>query len=297
MVYENILICRGILIEPKICLELISLLQEEDETFDLNRITENIDKNCENCKSKETNDKGCSECIDLWEIADQFRQATMLFQNDSFNVRYIKPSPPCCADNKKLFIGDRLYKIKRQKYFTWDLVKPENVDFVKEIIEERFKNRKMSFQFCGEILELDQTNEIELKDRCGYLMVCNRCIGYTIGSSGSSKFYDVNKMAEEIIECKTYCKSCDRDDCNFIKKDLDFYLQFKSFFGEHVVKKIINYRYQIDKCKHLSQGYEGYQGYETCTQLIENFELEDFIDEHNIKMKNYYILDDCLSCT
>lgn len=181
---------------------------------------------------------------------------------------------PCCGEDNSVIYGYKVKEYKRSK-FNLTKLKVKKEDFKNPENWEKYIERVTKEQTgycCGKIIESDKKEKKEkeekerndLTDRCGYYWCCTSCLNTTVNGT-----YDIDRIFKKPTLCKSYCFECDNDRCS--KHDEDDKESSKTDLIEPIYK--IN----------------NFMDY----QLINDENL--YIDKENIK--NYYLLDDCLSCS
>jgi len=191
---------------------------------------------------------------------------------------------PCCGDNDVIIVG-RIVKKYPRASFSWKNVPLENRERVKQIQATCFRKRG---QQCGNLIPGWEDSEHEYGGYCGYYVACDHCVGVT-----TNGYYDVRKILNQTVEAIDYCATCNRDRCDLIERDEETFDMLKTTFGNLGADKIIDYKYQLEKREHLD-GED--QNSLTVNQLVDQ-QIREWIEEEDYPIKNYYRLNDCLSCT
>lgn len=196
---------------------------------------------------------------------------------------------PCCSLNNNLIIGRMVKKYPRAK-FSWKNVPVENIERMKKIQQYKFFQSAGCGNFIEDIEEeeseeSDSDSDPKISDYCGYFYVCNHCLGMT-----TNGYYDIENIYNQTIEAVDYCSTCNISRCNLIKRDEETFSSLLSTFGNLTTNKIIDYKYQLENNYHL----QGDDDTLTVNQLVDE-EIKQYIDDMTIK--NYYRVDDCLSCS
>lgn len=165
---------------------------------------------------------------------------------------------PCCGDHDTVILGIQLTEYDRPR-FDWADVKEENREFVEKIKAEH-ENYRWGGRCCGQLLKEEKDTQ-KLSNRCGYYYCCDECLNSTLNGS-----YPVDDILNKVSECTTYCFKCNQDRCG----------------KEHKVEG--------------NPGFPLTSDYFIDKLLKESLE-ECELDNKDVQIKNYYRLDDCLSCT
>lgn len=199
-----------------------------------------------------------------------------------------------------------------RKRFSMDDVAEEDKKFV-----EKFKNKVgKKAACCGKKMHKSEyTQEEDGYAHCGSYSVCDECIEKTVNGS-----YPVDSILDNCTECETYCFICNNDKCavkhaftppftikDFVDKHLkDVCEEFdcceneedkvhKSNAGKNIIKKddddtedIIDDSDNDESSSSTASGSTASGS--SSTNRKSSYHLSK-------RIKNYYVLDDCLSCT
>jgi hypothetical protein len=181
----------------------------------------------------------------------------------------------CCSKNTDSIVGCKIAEYNRKK-FEWDENNLPNRSVVEKLMVWRKEHygRRNNYH-CGSeysevVLSPNNTDQLtatvvtndDIESKCGYSIVCDRCIGMT-----TNGFYPVEDILTKTVECTTYCFKCNQDKCKIHQQPYE---------GDYI--------FTTDKAiDHLLNNFYNYYN------EVEGVTLPS--------IKNYYILDDCLSCT
>jgi hypothetical protein len=172
---------------------------------------------------------------------------------------------PCCSDNNDIILGITIATYKRPRWDK-DMCMKKLEDIKKECKHEKHEKDEKQF----EELSIRVNNIVRSKSvfcgkimeyskyLCGNLSVCDDCIGITENGK-----YDVDKIQDETVEANfdfRLNKECDEEEKSFCSITSDVF---------------------IDKI--LKEIYDEFEEYRS--------------ENDNVIIKNYYSLDDCLSCS
>lgn len=248
MVYTQIDVIRGIIIPAKLLLEIYnSEIAETQSTLD-------------------------DMYNDIYELIEWLNE--QYITSNKFSFRKVSP---CCSENKDIILGistktykrlrwskeeilEKLDEIKSEMIFTRNVI-PQIKNMFKQFVSTDISNLIVSYLPVNTLND-EQFNDLKNhslryksknvfcgKNRCGYLFVCDDCLGITENGK-----YDVNEMFEHTVECKEETP-----------KDPFSNLTIETFIDENIK--------------------------EICDEISADF------DYNKIPIKNYYCLDDCLSCS
>jgi len=233
-----------------------------------------------------TMDRKDEDSTEIYSLIDDMNSVVGWKPDSSSCIPRFHRIVPCCGEDKHVLFGLPLAEYMRAP-FSWVHVAAGDVQAMKEIHEKSLqgpKVREAGFRHCGKVInDKDRRDSGELKhndndekvkhnmevddknvksgDRCGEYYCCDSCLAQTINGA-----YPIDQMASSPIECTTYCFTCNLDRCSP---------------QQHI--SCLNTNHMLISVRDLVDNVIGNS-------------LEE-LETNRKDIKNYYSLDDCLSCT